>query len=354
MDKPRIGIVGTGWWATQHHIPSLMDYEWAEVAALADVNQEALERAGDTFGIERRFDQPGQMFGSGLVDGVLIAVPHAFHYEVAKAALDCGLHVFVEKPMVLRASHAWDLVTSAEAADLHLMVGYTYQYTRSARRLRKVFEDGELGTLLQVNGLFSSMVEEYFRGDPEKYRKVFGFPVTGPQRSTYSDPKISGGGQAQTQITHAMGMVLFATGDRVEEVHAYMNNHGLEVDLVDAIAYRMESGAIGAMGAVGSIRPDQPSQQEFRYYGTEGFALQDLLAGTVELHRNDGYSEKSELKPGESIYPEHLPARAFADLIAGRGGNPSPADPAARTVEFLEAAYRSASEHRPVKVKELL
>jgi predicted dehydrogenase len=188
------------------------------------------------------------------------------------------------------------------------------------------------------------MVESYYRGQPDDYQPVFQFPVTGPAASTYADPAIAGGGQGQTQVTHAMGMVLWASGRRVTEVSAFMANRDLAVDLVDGIAYRLDNGAIGTMGSTGSLRPDQPSQQEFRYYGTEGFVLQDLLAGTVVAHFNDGTSEETEpLRPDE-IFPSAAPSRGFADLIAGRAENRAPARPAAHVVEFLEAAYRSAAE----------
>ena len=181
-----------------------------------------------------------------------------------------------------------------------------------------------IGELLHVSGLFASMVESYYRGEPDDYQPVFRFPVTGPDASTYADPAICGGGQGQTQVTHAMGMVLWATGRRVTEVSAYMANRDLAVDLVDGIAFRLDNGAIGTMGATGSLRPNQPSQQEFRYYGTDGFVLQDLLAGTVEAHFNDGTSETIEPLTADEVFPSAAPSCGFADLIAGTAENRAP------------------------------
>lgn len=353
-DRPRIGVVGTGWWATQFHIPSLQTYEGAELAALADPNPDALRRAAEAYDVSTTFADPKELYASGLVDGVVIAVPHAYHYEQARAALDNGLHVLVEKPMTLRSEHAYDLTQRAEAAGLRLMVGLTYQHTRAVQRLRAAFQNGEIGDLMLVSGLYSSMVEEYYRGRPDNYRSVFEFPVTGPDQSTYSDPAISGGGQGQTQVTHAMGMVLYVTGKRVASVSAVMSNQGLAVDLVDAMSFTFAGGGIGTMAASGSIRPGQQSQQEFRYYGTEGFIVQDLLQGALSIHRNDGSVEEFDPEAGTALgaalgsadlYPADAPARAFADLIADpHADNFSPPGPAADTVAFLEAAYASASD----------
>lgn len=344
--KPRIGVVGTGWWATQHHIPSLKGYQGAELTALADTDPAALRRAADAFDVAKTFLDPRELYTSGLVDGVVIAIPHAYHYEQARAALDAGLHVLLEKPMTLRADHAYDLLARAEANGRVLMVGLTYQHTRAAQRLRRAVHDGELGEITLVSGLYVSMVEEYYRGRPERYEPVFRFPVTGPNASTYADPAISGGGQGQTQVTHAMGMVLHVTGKRVESVSAVMSELGLAVDVVDAMCYRFAGGGIGTMAASGAIRPGQESQQELRYYGTEGYALQDLLGGTLSIHRDDGSVERLDPPLAENeVYPAERPVRAFADLVANPlGDNLSPAGPAADTVAFLEAAYASARQ----------
>lgn len=342
VERPRIGVVGTGWWSTQFHLPGLTSYPGAEVTAVADNDPRKLAAAAERFAVPHAYADVREMYTSGTVDGVVVAVPHVHHYPLAKAALDAGLHVLVEKPMVLRAQHAWDLVETADARGLHLMVGYTYQFTRAAARVAELMRSGGIGELLQVSGLFASMVESYYRGRPGDYAEVFDFPMTGPETSTYADPAISGGGQAQTQITHAIGMVLWATGRHVTEVSAYMANRDLAVDLVDAVAYRLDNGAVGTMGSTGSLRPGQPQQQELRYYGTEGFVLQDLLQGTVVAHLNDGSSEEMEPLGADEVYPAEATGRALADLIAGRGENRAPGAPAARAVEFLEAAYRSA------------
>jgi predicted dehydrogenase len=341
---PRIGVVGAGWWATQAHLPALTSYAGAVVTAIADPDDAARAAAADRFGIERGYADAGELFASGDVDGVIIAVPHVHHYPLAKAALEAGLHVMVEKPMVLEAGHAWDLVDTAEAAGLHLTVGYTYHYTRAAGRAAELVGSGRIGELLHVSGLFASMVESFLRGRPDDYTGVFDYPVTGPGKSTYADPAIAGGGQGQTQVTHAMAMVLWVTGRRVAEVSAFMDNRDLAVDLVDAIAYRLDNGAVGTMASTGSLRPGQPSQQEFRYYGTDGFVLQDLLAGTLVAHFNDGSSEELEPLGADEVFPSAATSRGFADLIAGHGDDRAPGVIGARVVEALEAAYRSAGE----------
>jgi len=349
-DCIRVGVVGTGWWATQVHLAALLGNSNVTVTALADTDSQRLERAARHFGINERFVDPEAMFASGLLDGVVIATPHATHYALVKSALQHNLHVLCEKPFVLESSHGHELLRIARERRRHMLVGFTYQYTRHARLAREMIHSGRIGDLLFVSGLFASMVEAYYRGNVSDYDPVFNFPVVAPVAETYSDPRLSGGGQAQTQVSHAMNMVFWVTGRRATEVHGWMLNRDLPVDLADAIAYRFDNGALGTMASTGSLRPGQPQQQEFRYYGTQGFLLQELIQGKLTLHMNDGTSESvPDLTPAE-IYPGEAVTAGWVDVIRGCAENLSDAETAVRTVEFIEAAYQSAARGSPVRI----
>jgi predicted dehydrogenase len=346
----RVGIVGTGWWATQIHVPALLGNPNAAVAALTDTDPERLQRAARHFGIQTCFADPAALFASGLVDAVVIATPHAAHYSLVKAALEHGLHVLCEKPFVLEARQGHELLRIARERRRHVLVGYTYQFTRHARLAREMVQRGKIGDLLFVSGLFASMVEAYYRGITDEYDAVFHFPVTAPDKHTYSDPRLSGGGQAQTQISHAMNMVLWVTGRRAIEVHGLMLKRDLPVDLVDAIAYKFDNGALGTMGSTGSLRPGQPQQQEIRYYGTQGYLLQDLVQGKLTVCRNDGAAESLPDLAAAEIYPALAVANGWIDVIRGCAENLSDADTAVRTVEFIEAAYQSADRGKAIQI----
>ncbi|MBS0417814.1 MAG: Gfo/Idh/MocA family oxidoreductase [Proteobacteria bacterium] len=349
-DRVRVGVVGTGWWATQVHLAALLANPNVTVTALADTDPQRLERAAVHFGINERFVDPDAMFASGLLDGVVIATPHATHYALVKAALEHDLHVLCEKPFVLEASQGHELLGIARERRRHMLVGFTYQYTRHARLARQMIHSGKIGELLFVSGLFASMVEAYYRGNVSEYESVFNFPVVAPDRQTYSDPRLSGGGQAQTQVSHAMNMVFWVTGRRATEVHGWMLNRGLPVDLADAIAYRFDNGALGTMASTGSLRPGQPQQQEFRYYGTRGFLLQELIQGKLTVCMNDGTTESVPDLTAAETYPGEAVTAGWVDVIRGCGENLSDAETAVRTVEFIEAAYRSAARGSPVRI----
>jgi predicted dehydrogenase len=346
----RIGVVGAGWWATQFHIPSILTNPNVELTALADVDAQRLDRAARHFGTKALFTDAANLFESGSVDAVVIATPHATHYPLVKAALEHNLDVLCEKPFVLQSQQGRELLQMARMRSLHLVVGYTYQFTAHARNAKKIIQSGGIGELVFVSGLFASMVEAYYRGETDEYDAVFHYPVNAPGRQTYSDPALSGGGQAQTQICHAINMIFSVTGRRCVEVQAFMNNRDLKVDLVDAIAYRLDNGALGTMGSTGTLRGGQSQQQEIRYYGTDGYLLQELIHGKLSFCRNDGTLDSlPDLGPNE-VYPAREVSGRWIDLILHGGENWSDAETAVRTVEFIEAAYRSASSNLPVTI----
>lgn len=352
MAKARMGVIGAGWWATQHHIPSLKTYEKADLVGVADVKPEKATAAADYYDIDNTYDNHHDLLAAG-VDGVVIAVQHAYHYAAARDALDAGVHVLVEKPMTLTAADAWDLVARAERNGLHLMVGYTWQFTRHAQAAREIVQAGKLGELQMISGIFTSWVESYLRGRPQDYAAAFGFPVTGPAPDTYSDPKVAGGGQGHVQVTHPMGMALWVTGRRAVEVFGYMDNYDLAVDLVNAFSFRLDNGAAGTMASTGAMRPHQRLDQGFVYTGTNGVLRQDMGGGRLEAQFNDGGSEEFADLAKEEIYPAHLPARGLVDVILGEGENRAPGELGARVVEFLEAGYRSAASGQAVRVDSL-
>lgn len=343
---PRIAVVGTGWWATQHHIPSLLTYSGAKLVALVDSDQARLAAASAHYDVPRRYRSVQELVADGGIDGVVVATQSASHYEIAAACLSAGIHVLVEKPMTLRAAEAWQLVELADGRGLHLTVGYTYHHTSSTKRVREIMADGEIGELVHTSALFSSIVDAYLRGEPDEYRESQKFRVMGPKADTYSS-LANGGGQGHSQVTHAIGLVLHVTDLPVRDVSAYLNYAGLSVDVADAIAFRFENGAVGSIASTGNLRPGEPKQQEFRYYGTDGFALHDLVTGALTIQRSGKRPELLEPREGSEVYPQGAPSRHLADLIAGRTTeNLAQGYIGARSVEFLEAVYAAAQHHQ--------
>ena len=94
-------------------------------------------------------------------------------------------------------------------------------------------------------------------------------------------------------------------------------------------------------------------QLEYRLYGSEGYALLDPMAGTCAIHYNNGSIETLDPTPPDERYQRERTSRHLADLLLGRAENQSDGTIGVRTVELLDAAYRSATENRIVRVDTL-
>jgi len=356
--RARIGIIGTGWWATYAHLPSLTSYPPADVVAIADPSPERLALAAEHFGIDARYADFRAMLDRGDLDGVVVATPHTTHYTIAEEVLSRGIPLMLEKPMVLRAHDARELVNLAERQQVPLVIGYPYHFVEQHARLRARIAEGALGQIQLTHTLFASMVLEYYRANPHAYADVFKWTVTGPQPTTYSEPTVAGGGQAHLQVTHSAALMLWLTNLQPREVAAFLENFDLKVDLCDAISVRFDNGAVGTLSSTGAIPATQTAHQqlELRVYGSGGYALLDPMAGSCSIYYNDGSVEQLAEVATDDRYPQHAPARHLVDLILDDNHaltNLSPGETGARTVELLDAAYRSAEERRVVRIDEL-
>lgn len=345
----RIGVVGAGWWSTRAHLPAIVANPDAELAAIAEQVDEKRERAISAFGPAASYPDHRAMLESEDLDGVVIAVPHTAHYQVAMDALAAGAHLMLEKPMVVESQHASRLLEESAQRGLEIVVGYPYHFNQQALTVRDWIAAGEIGELLYVHSLFASIVWDLFRGNVDLVADAVGFTITPTGADTYGDPALSGGGQAIVQITHSAALLLFMTGLAPADVFAFMENKDLRVDLVDALAVRFEGGCIGTIDSTGSTVPTQEELLEYRLYGTEGHILLDLAAEELGLYRADGSVVRNPTDPKSAgphayaeAYPEAAPVNNLVDVISGRDENRSPAELGAAVVRLLEAAYQSA------------
>lgn len=345
----RIGVVGAGWWSTRAHLPAIVANPDAELAAIAERVDEKRERAVSAFGPAASYPDHRAMLESEDLDGVVIAVPHTAHYQVALDALAAGAHLMLEKPMVVESRHAARLLDESAERNLEIVVGYPYHFNQQVLTARDWIAAGEIGELLYVHTLFASIVWDLFRGNVDLVADAVGFTITPTGTDTYGDPALSGGGQAIVQITHSAALLLFMTGLAPAEVFAFMENKDLRVDLVDALAVRFEGGCIGTIDSTGSTVRTQEERLEYRLYGTGGHILLDLSAEELGLYRADGSVVRNPADPKPAgprayaeAYPEAAPVNNLVDVILGRDENRSPAELGAAVVRLLEAAYQSA------------
>ena len=177
---------------------------------------------------------------------------------------------------------------------------------------------------------------------------------TVPEYATWTDPA-NGGGYGQAQLSHALGMALWLTGLRGEAAFALMKAVlDAPVEHHDAVVIRYDNGSIGTM-AGGSCHlgaGGNRHQLEFRAIGSEGQLAIDLERDYLWLWRSDGVEVKPELEQDAFLYDCDGPPNTLVDLALGKDvDNCSPGELGARTVEILDAAYRSARSGKLEEVR---
>jgi predicted dehydrogenase len=150
---------------------------------------------------------------------------------------------------------------------------------------------------------------------------------------------------------------LWLTDLRGQDVFAFMSAPlDARVELHDAVAIRYTNGAIGTMSGASSHRGAANNRHavEVRVVGSTGMFHLDLRDNVLWRYRSPGDDVRVPLTPDAGLYDCAGPIDALVAAGAGRPfDNNSPADLGARTVEILDAAYRSAVTGSAARVKTL-
>ncbi|HEU0207034.1 MAG TPA: Gfo/Idh/MocA family oxidoreductase [Pseudolysinimonas sp.] len=346
-DQLRFAMVGAGWWAHAAHLPAIAEDRTISLAAVCDPSLDRANSAAADFGGAAAFTDVGEMLRSVQVDCAVVATPHTTHRPLVEQLLRAGVHVLVEKPMTTTAEDAWALVSLARSSGRHLSVGLTYQYATTAPTVRDIVRN-DIGDLVSVNAEFSSHTQELFSG-VGRFAAQAHDPAA-PHGMSYADPTLSGGGQGQSQLTHLLGNLFWNTNIQAAQAFAYFDNRGLPVDIVNALTFRLDNGAIGAATSTGTTPSGVEARQRIRYHGTRGMVEHDLLKAEAWVFGEDGFIRHVHNSEALPSYPRREPVTSFARLVRGDGENRAPADLAAASVSLIEAAYISAAEGRPVDV----
>jgi len=154
-----IGVVGYGYWGP-NVARNFNDTPGARVVAISDADERSLLRAEQSYPTARIIRDSTELIKAPDVDAIAIVTPVSSHFEIAKAALSNGKHIFIEKPFTASVVQAEQLIELAEKKRLKIMVDHTFLFTGAVKKIKELIDDGVLGDLyyfdsIRVNlGLF--------------------------------------------------------------------------------------------------------------------------------------------------------------------------------------------------------
>src|SRR5262245_56639331 len=145
-DSVRVGVIGYGYWGP-NIVRNLSALDRCDVVSVCDKNANALKRARKTYLAVHLTTEFADVLGSPDIDAVAIVTPVWTHFELAKAALESGKHVFVEKPFTSTSAQAEQLIEVASRKNLRIMVAHTFVFSGAVRKIRELVDNGTLGQL---------------------------------------------------------------------------------------------------------------------------------------------------------------------------------------------------------------
>ncbi|HEX8683280.1 MAG TPA: Gfo/Idh/MocA family oxidoreductase [Ardenticatenaceae bacterium] len=297
--------------------PSPASYEWV-VKLFEERGEEAPPNEPDLAKLLTQY--------AGQLDAAFIVTPHAFHHHQTKLCLEAGLDVLLEKPMVMSATEAEDLIETRDRTGKALVVAFNGSLSPQLRAVVGVLRSGELGPILSISATVWQNWSEITDGT---WRQM---------------PALSGGGFLFDTGAHMLNTVADLAGEDFVEVAAWLSNRGQPVETLGVVIARLASGALVTLHGCGETIPSCTS--DVLVFCTEGIIRTGVWGREVGIQRRD----ESSFTPLDA---PPAPKSVWEQFLAVRGGrivNPSPPEVGLRMARLWDAIQASAAQGgAPVK-----
>ena len=142
-----IAVVGYGNWGSKHTrvLAGIPDVR----VTVVDRDLDRLAAAGRTFPMITTSETLDDVLER--VDAVVVATPPRSHTPIAHAAINANCHVLVEKPLAPSVEECEELIDAAALANVHLLVGHTFEHDAAIWKLREIANSGELGEIRYID-----------------------------------------------------------------------------------------------------------------------------------------------------------------------------------------------------------
>ena len=288
MKEIRIGLVGAGWMGKAHSSALLdaqmlfgPDFGTASFEIVADANEESAKIAQHKIGFKRMTTDWHDVVTDPNVDLVDIATPNAFHYVVAKAALENGKNVYCEKPLSISAEESKELAELAAKKGVINYVGYNNTMNPANAYVRELVQSGKLGRIMRFTGTYDQdqLLDESL---PITWRHI---------------NKLAGCGALGDLGSHLLSVSQFIMGD-IAKVNAMSeivfpkrpkapgSTEMADVENEDIITLmaKYKNGAVGTISA-SRVATGRKNYLTYEIQGTKGSVFYDLeRMGEVQVY----------------------------------------------------------------------
>ena len=335
MAKKKIvnfGVVGLG--MGRGHLEGYVRAPNANMLGIADIDEKRLADAKERYGLKHAFTDYHDLFALKELDAVSIAVPNFLHNPITVAALKAGKHVLVEKPMALNAEEGQEMLDTAKAQGLKLMLHFNNRYRGDVQAIKRYVEAGEFGDI-------------YFAKTGWVRRR--GIPGAGGWFTTKSK---SGGGPLIDLGVHVIDMTMYmmgsplpvaVSGSAVQKFPQTVGRGTFDVEDFASAYVRFDNGATMAVEV--SWAMNCASERNYsEIYGSKAGATLNPLTIWTEQNGKLANVEPIDVK-GLSQF-EH-----FADCILNDKTPISPGEHGVVMMKILDAIYESSKTGQEVLIE---
>ncbi len=309
MKEIRIGLIGTGWMGSSHanaflNARMLFGAEDGQPVfqTVSDVSEDIAKNAAEKLGFAGWTTDWKEIIQDPNIDLVDIATPNVFHYEMVKAALEEGKHVYCEKPLCIDPSQSAELAELAKQKGVVNYVGFNNTRNPANQYVKQLVEEGRLGEIMRVTATY----DQDALLDPN-------LPITWRHIN-----KLAGCGTLGDMCTHILSVLQMILGDmkRVCAVKKTVipqrpvsrgSSEMKSVENEDLVLFLAEY-ANGALAQLGSSRVATGRKNLFTYeiQGTEGTVHYNLeRMGEVQVYFRDESNKRDEGFRTVLLNPEH-------------------------------------------------
>ena len=328
----RVAMIGCGGMARHHIRQMLKQQETTRITAICEPSSAAYELAADLFdqaGLTPPANQPDldKLLAeqAGKLDATFIITPHAYHHDQTAACLRAGLDVLLEKPMVMTAAEAENLIKTRDETGRLLVVAFPGSLSPNIRTAARMLHSGELGKILSISGLVW---------------QNWGVNTVGTWRQK---PEIAGGGFLFDTGAHMLNTVADLAGEDFEEVAAWLDTKGRPVETLGVVIGKLKSGALVTLHGCGEAIPSCHS--DVRVFCDKAILYTGVWGEKLELQQTGAEPpETVAVPPSLGVWEQFLAVRA------GTLANPCPPEVGLRMARLWDAIQASAAQGgAPVK-----
>lgn len=340
----KLAIVGYGDLASSVYGPSIRALgPQAELAGVVELDPTRRRQAEATLAGTPLFSSLDSLLSEASIDGVLIATPPTTHADLAVAALEAEVAVYVEKPLATSAADGQRLVEAWRRAGVPGMVGFNYRFNPIVQDLHTALADEKQGRIVAARTTFGLVAET--------------LPI-------WKQTRAKGGGALLDLASHHIDLVRFLFGSEIESVGSRIWSHETEDDnamltltLVSGIVVQtyvsmatVEEDRFEVFGESGKLLYDRYFSERLAQTGRSSREVrtQLLINRITSFLPGPGFREKLRSPLREASFPRAL--QRFVEAVEhGESRSPTIED-GWRCLQVILAAEQANREKRVVEV----